>query len=909
MKPNKKRILSLSVLLGIGVASVSGIIFSTQQNALEANAIPAPVGCQSRNISSTQTINLNDTSESNVRAYYASLSNLDESERQGQNLLKNLKPILYNMYYYTYDAVWKIYEITDRDWTLSPANETTYGTYSDGQIADYAYGRNDSKKNNPYIHALYRNHEDPDSRIRAWDAHTGNNNNALNREHVWCQSRGFKAGSGASGPAGTDVHHLIAGDCRVNTQEHNNNPYGNVDVVAQDASTIYSWLSGNINGTAKRTSPLDESSVVFEPQDCDKGDIARACFYMAARYNNLSGTDTITQFEPELTIADYATSAGKSEISSETGKPVNIAILGDLLQWHQLDPVDEYEIHRNNLIYENFQGNRNPFVDFPEWVDYIWGKPKLTDDKRTIRSWSETPTGAADPAKDVFHGYREAGDDPGEEQEEEEKEAVDIIDKAFTGNPSSYTDWSGKQGSSSDAVYAGNNSGTYGSVQLRASNNSGIVSTASGGKVTNVTVEWNENTIDGRTLSIYAKNTPYSSPADLYDNEKQGTHVGEIVYGTSSSLYIEGEYEYIGIRSKGKTLYLNSIAITYNGSEPAPEITSITATTEKSFKVGQTIKASDIVVKGNDDSIIDGFVFPDYQFTYEDAPSGGESGTKQLMVRYNELSTNVSVSVSRDNYQTANTPQSVTVDSDDWGSIKETTSDKAKDQTITQDGIDFTSTKTYRYYNYLSFKSYSSGSLYKTDSEFYNETPFSLPIKKVTWVLQGNITAQPHVEYSDDLEDWTTDNNYSMHHFKLLFGDTEFTGFVNFVSISIEFYGAGASNLANYLMLEDTANQCTTKFDVASNLFNAMTPTERSAFMTGNSYVVSVARARLEAWAENQGKAIISVDGDYEIQSNARIISPVLTQEKRSDSTMLILIVAVSFVGVGFYFFLKRKAF
>ena len=50
-----------------------------------------------------------------------------------------------------------------------------------------------------------------------------------------------------------------------------------------------------------------------------------------------------------------------------------MGILSDLLEWNKLDPVDEYEIHRNNLIYKNFQHNRNPFIDFPEWADYIWG--------------------------------------------------------------------------------------------------------------------------------------------------------------------------------------------------------------------------------------------------------------------------------------------------------------------------------------------------------------------------------------------------------------------------------------------------------------------------------------------------------------------------------------------------------
>ena len=93
---------------------------------------------------------------------------------------------------------------------------------------------------------------------------------------------------------------------------------------------------------------------------------------MAACYNNVSGTDEITQYNPNLTLVDYVTSAGDREDSSAT-HAVAMGILSDLLEWNELDPVDEYEIHRNNLIYNNYQHNRNPFVDFPQWANYIWG--------------------------------------------------------------------------------------------------------------------------------------------------------------------------------------------------------------------------------------------------------------------------------------------------------------------------------------------------------------------------------------------------------------------------------------------------------------------------------------------------------------------------------------------------------
>ena len=365
------------IFIAINGVLLSGTIFATPKS-LEIKAITAP----SYTTTLKTTIDLSDSSESEIRGYYSDLKSKSAEELSGQNLLKNLKPILMDgMEYFSYDNIWKIYEITDRDWAKSPASGTTYGTYNaaTNKLSSYQYGSNSNPKNNPYVHARYRNYKDyaEQSNITAWGDH---NATGINREHIWCQSRGFKAPSEAEGPAGTDLHHLEAADGRVNQTHHNNNPYGNVNVEDSDSKkygTQYPFMALNKRGSAKKTSSDDECNVVFEPQDSDKGDIARACFYMVARYNNLSGSDTITQYEPNLTLVDHATSNGESEESSAT-HAVAMGILSDLLEWNALDPVDEYEIHRNNLIYKNYQNNRNPFIDFPEWADYIWGDKQGT---------------------------------------------------------------------------------------------------------------------------------------------------------------------------------------------------------------------------------------------------------------------------------------------------------------------------------------------------------------------------------------------------------------------------------------------------------------------------------------------------------------------------------------------------
>ena len=144
-------------------------------------------------------------------------------------------------------------------------------------------------------------------------------------------------------------------------------------------------------------------------------------------------------------------------------------------------------------------------------------------------------------------------------------EVTDVLTGAATGvTGSSYTEWSGVT-LNSEAVYAGQSAGTYGSIQLRSkNNNSGVITTASGGTVKSVTVEFNSNTMDGRTLNVYGKNSAYSAATDLYDSSLQGELLGSFVKGgETSSLTVSGDYEYIAFRSAADAMYIESITIVW----------------------------------------------------------------------------------------------------------------------------------------------------------------------------------------------------------------------------------------------------------------------------------------------------------------------------------------------------------
>ncbi len=508
------------------------------------------------------TIDLNDSSTSEIRSYYSSLNNLSANERKGQNLLKNLKNVLSNgQKYYSYDVnygniIWQLYEITDRDWAKSPASTTQYGSYnsSTNKITNYQYGTNSDSKNNPYLHSLYIN-RDVNNEARAWGAHS-QSGWGINREHVWPKSLGFNS-SGHGGARG-DPMHLIAGNGYVN-EVHSNYCYGYVGAVTTDCGSELYYTSGNLLGTSATIG----RGTVFEPQDSDKGDIARAIFYMAARYNNIAGNDNnIDQDNPNLTLDDdpyYKTG------NSTADEAYSLGVLHDLLEWHKNDPVDQYEIHRNNLLYKNYTNNRNPFIDFPEWADYIWGTPEAG-------VTYSNPTGSASPSTDIINAYHDA--------------------PAPTSITLSESNISLEQGATISVVVSSVNPSNASRAVEWSSANSNIASVNSNGVITAVgvgstTITATSSMDSNVKATVNVTVTPYVAPNDgspingisykMY-HEKNSTRnygMGYVVknyYGASTTTYSDGAYVYFESGNGGQYMYYMNgstktyITITQNGS-------------------------------------------------------------------------------------------------------------------------------------------------------------------------------------------------------------------------------------------------------------------------------------------------------------------------------------------------------
>jgi len=214
-----------------------------------------------------------------------------------------------------------------------------------------ALTQTDEDPNNPdNVILLYRGNSIP--KFSNGSGTQSSNPDNWNREHVWAKSHGFPD---SSQEGYTDIHHLRPADISVNSAR------GNLDFDNSDAPLTEAPLN-RVDGDS------------FEPRDAVKGDVARMVFYMDTRYEGMDST-------PDLQVVDRLTSGGEAALGR----------LCRLLEWNNADPVDATEQRRNDRIYE-LQGNRNPYIDHPEWVTMLYSAATCTD--------STPPDGGGTPPGD-----------------------------------------------------------------------------------------------------------------------------------------------------------------------------------------------------------------------------------------------------------------------------------------------------------------------------------------------------------------------------------------------------------------------------------------------------------------------------------------------------------------------------
>lgn len=155
---------------------------------------------------------------------------------------------------------------------------------------------------------------------------------------------------------------------------------------------------------------------------------------------------------------------------------------------------------------------------------------------------------------------------------------------------SQYSAWEKVNGGTSRAIYAGKTAGGNNAIQMRSNGSDcGIVTTTSAGLVKSVTIAWNDNTANGRTVQIYGKNTAYSSAADLY-GDNQGDLLGEISIDENTLMVtVDGDYAYWGIRSKSGALYLDAIDVVWEEGEVPVTVAAPVISGETPFDESTTV--------------------------------------------------------------------------------------------------------------------------------------------------------------------------------------------------------------------------------------------------------------------------------------------------------------------------------
>ena len=293
----------------------------------------------------------------------------------------------------------------------------------------------------------------------------------------------------------------------------------------------------------------------------------------------------------------------------------------------RMDPTGmDYETGLSEIVLTTTDQTADNFTLWFNVLPTTYTKMTLTVETATKTFTISNTKGGSYTAGKLYKVKKENISWAGEGGSDTPSTVTDVItaDKLIA-TSTTYTDFSGVQ-ISSNAVYAGNNAKTSdGAIQLRSDKSTaGIVTTTSGGKVTKVSIEWASNTTNGRVINVYGNTNPYTSASELYSttgNTNQGTNLGTIVCGTSTELVINGNYPYIGIRSNGGALYLNSVSITWksDSSEPAPDTYSVSCASV----TGGTLSASPVKAEAGAEVTLtatpdEGYAFND-DWTVKDA--------------------------------------------------------------------------------------------------------------------------------------------------------------------------------------------------------------------------------------------------------------------------------------------------
>ena len=289
------------------------------------------------------------TPANQLPAYYASIDG--ESGKDLMDAIQQVAKLGYRTDDFRYDSIWYAFKHTD----LRP----------DGYIWEI------------YSTCVFEYEKDRTSNTTQTGECKG-----YNREHAICQSwfgeydlQGKKMSSSKKNSPGSDIFHIYPASYGMNSR-HGNRPYGEVLNAANTSEngTKYGTPVTTMSITNSVAGPYVEgkmtlSTNVLEPADEYKGDIARSYFGTMVKW---AGEWVFNLNENGRVLFDETIDAD-THYAAENNYGLTTFGLAMLLKWHRQDPVSQKEVDRNNGI-QKTQGNRNPFIDYPYLVEYIWGE-------------------------------------------------------------------------------------------------------------------------------------------------------------------------------------------------------------------------------------------------------------------------------------------------------------------------------------------------------------------------------------------------------------------------------------------------------------------------------------------------------------------------------------------------------
>ena len=362
----------------------------------------------------------------------------------------------------------------------------------------------------------------------------------------------------------------------------------------------------------------------------------------------------------------------------------------------------------------------------------------------------------------------------------------------------------------------------------------------------------------------------------------------------------------------------------------AEEATSITATATKTFYVGETITSDDIYVEDNLGNEIVDFTFAneDYRFTYEEENSGGSlvDVTFENAITGGGFTCSLTAQVQRKDY--FDTRYDV-IPSDIYGAWQNAGISMGKSFNQYNNGganydlyghmasdadyamvLDSYGGSRPHHYGIISVKSDKNALAVRAAWNDYTSNGAILSI-------YGKNT--PYSE-TDDLFDELTCGTLLGTIIKgtssslIIEGEYKYVGicvkeakiaYLDSVTVIYDNIET-PENVANYIMHEDTNNQCLTKFDVAKGRFETLTKEERATFMSSDNYVIDTARDRLEHWATALGKTINLENGDYVIV-DASIVRTPISSTTNDIVAIVIVIASISMLALAGYLLFKKK--